>query len=71
VPEFLQNRAEPKEIAYEVFDILNDKVRYENIKEELAKVKNKLGEPKASTKAAKIIYEFLERDKVEVPLNGK
>ena len=59
VPELTQFNATPKNIAKEALDILNDHKRIHEIKEALRKVKSKLGETGASSRAAHAIYKFL------------
>jgi lipid-A-disaccharide synthase len=55
VPEYIQNKAVPKNIAEEMYDILTNKPRYKSIQNELSLVKEKIGEVGASKKAAQII----------------
>jgi lipid-A-disaccharide synthase len=59
VPEYIQNKAVPKDIAEEVHDILTNKQRYKSIKSELSSVKEKVGEAGASKRAAQIINGML------------
>ena len=59
VPELTQFNATPKNIAKEALDILNDHKRIHEIKEALRKVKSKLGETGASSRAAHAIHKFL------------
>lgn len=59
VPEFIQNKAIPQKIADEMYEILNDKNRYKAIRNELEKVREKLGEEGASAKAAQIIVQMI------------
>ncbi len=59
VPEFIQNKAVSVRISDEMYDILTDKQRYKVIRDELAKVRGKLGEPGASRKAAQIVAQML------------
>jgi lipid-A-disaccharide synthase len=59
IPEFIQKKAIPTHIAEEMYEILNDKNRYKAIQNELAKVKEKLGEEGASKKAAQIIVRMM------------
>ena len=59
VPEFIQYQAKPELLAAEAFDILSDRKRYENIKEELNKVKQRLGQKGAYNKAAGIVSQML------------
>ena len=60
VPELLQFRALPRLIAEEVVSILEDRQRYGRMKAELAGVREALGEPGASLRAAKIITGLVE-----------
>jgi lipid-A-disaccharide synthase len=63
VPEYIQNKAVPKNIAEEMYDILTNKPRYKSIQNELSLVKEKIGsfhslqagEVGASKRAAQII----------------
>jgi lipid-A-disaccharide synthase len=59
VSEFIQNKAVPQRISDEAYEILTDKKSYQNIREELAKVKGKLGKPGASKRAAEIVARML------------
>lgn len=59
VPEFIQYNASPKKIADYVIGILDDPQKLNDIKIKLAAVKNSLGENGASSRAAKIIVDFL------------
>jgi lipid-A-disaccharide synthase len=57
VPEFIQGKARPKEIAKVACDWLNNPGRMREIRNELKMVKEKLGTPGASRRVAKIILE--------------
>lgn len=59
VPELTQFDATPENIAKEALQILNDHKKAHDIKESLRKVKSKLGDPGASSRAAHIIHKFL------------
>lgn len=59
VPELIQFEANAGKIATECLAILNDKKAQENIKRELRKVKEKLGEQGASERAAQLIQKFI------------
>jgi lipid-A-disaccharide synthase len=59
VPEFIQNQAVPRKIADEMYEILNDKNRYNTIRNELGKVREKLGQEGASVKAAQIVVQMI------------
>jgi lipid-A-disaccharide synthase len=59
VPEYIQNKAVPKDIAEEMYDLLTNKQRYKSIQNELSLVKEKIGEQGASKKAAAIINKMI------------
>jgi lipid-A-disaccharide synthase len=59
IPEFIQKKAIPAHIAEEMYEILINKNRYKAIQNELAKVKEKMGEEGASKKAAQIIVRMM------------
>jgi len=59
VPELVQFDAIPKNIATESIGILTNHKKIHEIKENLRKVKSKLGEAGASSRAAHAIYKFL------------
>jgi len=59
IPEFIQFRAKPKNIADEVLKTLQNPSLLERIKNDLDQVKAGLGEPGASLRAARLILSFL------------
>ena len=59
VPELIQNKASAQNIYLECRKLLSDKALYSSIRQSLAKIKEKLGSPGASKKAAQIIYSAL------------
>lgn len=59
VPEFIQSKATPVRISDEMYEILTDKQRYKVIRDELARVRGKLGEPGASRRAAQVVAQML------------
>jgi len=59
VPELVQFKATPENIAEESIEILNNHKKIHEIKENLGKVKAKLGDPGASSRAAHTICKFL------------
>ncbi len=59
VPEFIQFNANPKRIANEVLNILENPSEVWRIKNDLLQVKSSLGEKGASLRAAKIITDYL------------
>lgn len=63
IPEFIQFQAKASDIAEEAVKTLTDPARINQIRQELAEVKKRLGEPGASLRAAKIIIKFLESKK--------
>jgi lipid-A-disaccharide synthase len=61
VPEFIQFQATPKKISEQVLSILKDPSRIARMKNELAQVKSSLGEKGASSRAARLIVDFLNK----------
>ncbi len=59
VPEFVQYKARPRLIANSALNILNNQASLTNVKSELNKVRQSLGSPGASQRAAEIITNFL------------
>ena len=59
VAECVQFNATAKKISAEVKSIYNDEIKIADIKLGLRKVKESLGEPGASSRAAKVIHQFL------------
>jgi lipid-A-disaccharide synthase len=59
VPELVQFKVTPKNIARVSLEILNNHKRIYEIKENLRKVKSKLGNQGASFRAAHTIHKFL------------
>ncbi len=59
VPELVQFKVTPENIASTSLEILNNHKKIHEIKENLRKVKSKLGETGASSRAAHIIHKFL------------
>jgi lipid-A-disaccharide synthase len=59
VPELIQNSANEQNIYLECRNILADENLYSSVKKRLARLKEKLGNPGASAKAARIIYSAL------------
>ena len=60
VPELLQERASPKNIALEACNILENRELQAQMKTDLATVRKKLGNQGASERAAEHILRFLE-----------
>ncbi|MBI4707988.1 MAG: lipid-A-disaccharide synthase [Candidatus Omnitrophica bacterium] len=61
IPEFIQFKAKPKEIAAETVRILNNSAQLIEMKNALCQIKSSLGEPGASSRAAKIITDFINK----------
>lgn len=61
VPEFIQFRARPKRISEEVLKILRNPTEIEWIKNNLSQIKSLLGEKGASSRAARIILNFINK----------
>lgn len=59
INEFLQYQAQPQKIATEALRILNDEVYRNKIREHLNEVKERLGQPGASHRAAEIIMQLI------------
>lgn len=59
VPELLQNQVRPEQIDLELKKYLNDPDYYHEVKQQLAGIKDILGPPGASTRAAGEIQNFL------------
>jgi lipid-A-disaccharide synthase len=59
VPEFIQRKAKPAAIARELVSLVKDKVKNEAMKDELRKVRERLGPPGAIHRAATSMLKFL------------
>ncbi|MDP8262808.1 MAG: lipid-A-disaccharide synthase [Candidatus Ancaeobacter aquaticus] len=59
IDEYIQFDAKPELISSKVKDIIDDCNKYAQIKEELGKVKEKLGRPGASARAADVVLTML------------
>jgi lipid-A-disaccharide synthase len=62
VPECLQFKATPKRICSNILEILNSPERTNQIKADLAKMRNSLGTEGANARAAAEIVDFITRD---------
>jgi lipid-A-disaccharide synthase len=60
VPEHIQNDAEPQKIAATVFDLLQNDVKLDQMRRDLADAVKKLGGPGASARVAEIALNMLE-----------
>ncbi len=63
-PELIQGKASPENIADQVFDMSNDALRLDTIRDEILKVKGLLGGPGASERTAEIAVRMLENVKM-------
>jgi lipid-A-disaccharide synthase len=61
IPEFIQSEARPERIAAEALDLLRDDQRRADIERDLRKVRERLGTPGASERAARAVVSILER----------
>ncbi len=61
VPELIQKDVTPEKITSAVLRILENPSKQEEIKKELSSLKEKIGKPGASFRAAQIIVSFLQR----------
>ncbi len=61
VPELIQGQASPANIFNETSKLLKNPHLLSTIKAELEKVKEKLGSPGASRRAAQILYRFIHQ----------
>jgi lipid-A-disaccharide synthase len=62
VPEFIQYHAQAKIIASFIKDVLTNPQEQDRIKKILSEVKMRLGEKQATRKAARVIFEELQKD---------
>ena len=61
VPEFIQNDANADNLSRKTLEIISSEDKMNRMKEELRGVKNSLGSPGASKRAAEIINNFLKQ----------
>lgn len=61
VPEFIQFDANPKRIAEAILKFLREPEYANRLTQDLTAVKNSMGEPGASARAAKLILDFLQK----------
>jgi lipid-A-disaccharide synthase len=59
IKELIQNDVNREKIYESCFQLLNDKNKYNSLKEELSSIKDKLGSAGASKRAAEIIFEAM------------
>jgi lipid-A-disaccharide synthase len=65
VPELLQKDANPQRIAEEGLRILRDPDLSQRMKESMVEVRQRLGEPGAAERAARIVYAFLQEGEIQ------
>jgi lipid-A-disaccharide synthase len=61
IPEFIQFKAKPKNIAQYIIENISDEEKIKRIKDSLLETRAYLGQPQASLRAAELIYNFLEK----------
>ena len=61
VPELIQREASPERIAEEALSILTEQKRFSTMKSALVAVKERLGTPGASDRAARLVVEMMSR----------
>ena len=71
VPECVQFQATPARVAAELRKMITDEIRVTVIKEKLREVKNLLGAPGASHRAAQIIYQTITATQAPKPSSGR
>ena len=71
VPECVQFQATPARVAAELRKMITDEIRVTVIKENLREVKNLLGAPGASHRAAQIIYQTITATQAPKPSSGR
>ncbi len=59
VPEFIQGDANGENMANEVYDILTNDARRDRMKQELKRIREKLGSPGAADRVAHLAYELI------------
>ncbi|HNU71406.1 MAG TPA: lipid-A-disaccharide synthase, partial [Thermodesulfobacteriota bacterium] len=64
VPELIQSQCNPDRIAEAVLQLMQDPEKRHTIKQELASLRNSLGKPGASQRAAEVIHTFLKEDRL-------
>ncbi|MBI5417105.1 lipid-A-disaccharide synthase [Candidatus Poribacteria bacterium] len=62
VPEYLQIEINPEIIADYIFSVLTNNEKYLKIQNDLREIKNKLGEPGVSKRAAEIVLKTIKAD---------
>jgi lipid-A-disaccharide synthase len=63
VPELIQADATPERIAKEIAQILTNDVKRAEMKQELKKVRERMGDPGAAERAAQLACQLLEKDR--------
>ncbi len=65
VPELIQDDASPTEICRETIQLLKDDKRRERVLDDLAELKQRMGEPGASHRVAALIEDLLNADQLQ------
>jgi lipid-A-disaccharide synthase len=60
-PEFIQHDVTPENIAGVISGMLGDPVKYRQVKDDLVRMKTRLGEGGASARAASVVMEVMQR----------
>jgi lipid-A-disaccharide synthase len=61
VPELIQHEMTPEKVAAEVLALLDEPARAEAMRAALAEVRQRMGPPGASRRAAEVVLEALEK----------
>ena len=64
VPELIQKEANPRRIAEEALQILKDPARSQEIRRAMAEVRQYLGRPGATERAARIVYSLVQNGSI-------
>jgi len=60
IHEYIQYSANPQKIAQDTFEFLKDKEKLETTRKDLSRIKERLGSPGATRRAAEVVNQFLE-----------
>jgi lipid-A-disaccharide synthase len=59
VPELIQDKANPRQIACEIYDILSSRTKMEEMKFNLSTIREKLGKPGVAERVARLAFDML------------
>jgi lipid-A-disaccharide synthase len=59
VPELIQDEANPRQIACEIYDILSSRTKMEEMKFNLSTIREKLGKPGVAERVARLAFDML------------